>query len=82
MILIWPLSRGNQKGNSVERYHRFLNKTQTISGENRRTREVFHQNMKTSQYTYNNALIDDTYISRCVVTVGKEFRFILDIELL
>ena len=42
----WPLSRGNQKGNSIERYHRFLNKTQTISGENRGTHEVFHQNME------------------------------------
>ena len=35
---------------SVERYHRFLNKTQTISGQERRTHEVFHQNIKTSQY--------------------------------
>lgn len=26
----WPLSRGNHKGNSVEKYHRCLNKTQTI----------------------------------------------------
>ena len=26
-IVFWPLSRGNHKGLSVERYHRFLNKT-------------------------------------------------------
>ena len=32
-LIFWPLSRGNHKGNSVERYHRFLNKTQTISGQ-------------------------------------------------
>ena len=26
-ITYWPLSRGNHKGNSVEKFHRFLNKT-------------------------------------------------------
>ena len=29
-FLFWPLARGNHKGNSVEKYHKFLNKTQTI----------------------------------------------------
>ena len=41
-LTFWPLSRGNHKGNSVERYHRFLNKTQTISGQDRGTHEVFN----------------------------------------
>ena len=50
----WPLARGNHKGNSVERYHRFLNKTQTIIGQDRNTNEVFHQNAKTSQYGCNS----------------------------
>ena len=67
---------------SVERYHRFLNKTQTISGQDRGTHEVFHQNIKTSQYALNSAPIDDTDILRCVDAVGREFRFLLDIELL
>ena len=31
-LTLWPLSRGNHKGDSVEHYHRFLNKTQTING--------------------------------------------------
>ena len=43
-LTFWPLSRGNHKGKSVERYHRFLNKTQIISGQDRETHEVFHQN--------------------------------------
>ena len=33
-ITCWPLSRGNHRM-SAERYHRFLNKTQTIVGEDR-----------------------------------------------
>ena len=81
-LTFWPLSRGNHKGNSVERYHRFLNKTQTISGQNRGTYEVFHQNIKTSQYAWNSVPIDDTYIPRCVAAVGRKFRYPLDIELL
>ena len=31
-IMFWPLSLGNHNGLSVERYHKFLNKTQTIVG--------------------------------------------------
>ena len=33
----WVLSRGNHKGNSVEHYHRFINKTQEIAGNNQGT---------------------------------------------
>ena len=81
-LTFWSISRGNHKGNSVERYHSFLNKTQTIRGQDRGMYEVFHQNIKTSQYAWNNAPIDDTDIPRCVAAVGREFRFALDIELL
>ena len=30
-LTFWPLARGNHKGNSVERYHGFLNKAHTIA---------------------------------------------------
>ena len=49
-LTFWPLSRGNHKGNLAEHYHRFLNKTQTIHGQDRGTNEVFHQNVRISQY--------------------------------
>ena len=81
-ITFWPLSRGSQKGNSVERYHKSLNKTQTISGQDRRTHGVFHQNIKTSQYAWNSVPIDNTDIPRCEAALDREFRFPLDIELL
>ena len=32
-INFWPLARGNHKDNSVKQYHRFLNKTQAIVGQ-------------------------------------------------
>ena len=33
----WPLSQGNHKGLSVDKYHQFINKTQTIVGQYRGT---------------------------------------------
>ena len=41
-IQYWILSRGNHKGNSCERYHIFLNKTQTIHGNDRGTQTSMH----------------------------------------
>ena len=66
----------------MEKYHRFLNKTQTISSQDRGTNDVFYQNTKTSQYSWNIAPIDDTDIPRCVAATGREFRFSLDVELI
>jgi hypothetical protein len=57
----------------VERYHRFLNKTQTIAGQDRGTHQVFTKNAKTSQYAWNSALIDGTDIIRSMAAVGREF---------
>ena len=80
-IKFWPLARGNHKGNSVERYHRFLNKTQAIVGQDRGTHDTFKQNIKTSQYAWNSAPIDDTDIPRCLPAVGRIFKFPMDVEL-
>ena len=77
----WPLSRGNHKGNSVEKYQRFLDKTQTIVGEDRGTHHSFIENSKTSQYAWNSAPIDDIDISRCFAAVGRHFKFPIDVDL-
>jgi len=44
-ITLWPLARHN-KGLSVECYHRSLNKTQIIRGNDRDTHECFFINIK------------------------------------
>ena len=80
-INFWCLSRGNHRGNSVERYHRFLNKIQAIAGTGRGTHSVNLQNAKTSQYAWNGAPIDNTDITRSKTAIGREFRFPLDVEL-
>ena len=45
-IIFWLLARGNHKGNSVERYHRFLNKTQTMCGTDRGTHDTLIKILK------------------------------------
>ena len=80
-IQYWILLRGNHKGNSCERYHIFLNKTQTIHGNARGTHNVFLQNAQTSQFAWNSAPMDNTDVVRSQAAVGREFRFPLDVEL-
>ena len=47
-INFWCLSHGNHKDNSVEPYHRYLNNTQTINGNDCGTNKVFIHNAKVS----------------------------------
>ena len=77
-ITYWPLARGNHHGLSVERYHRYLNKTQTIQGANVGTHDNFKRNVLVSAYGWNSAPIDGTNIVRSIPAVGREFRFPLD----
>ena len=81
-ITLWTLSRGNHKGNSAERYHQFLDKTQAIARNDRGTHKVFIRNAKTSQYAWSSAPIDGTDVPRRIAAIGREFRFPLDTELL
>ena len=79
-IIYWYLTRGNHKDVSIEKYHRFLNKTRAIAGQDRCMHDVFLHNAKTSQYDCNSAPIDGTDILGRVAAVGRELRFLLDTE--
>ena len=81
LFIFWPLSRRNYKGLSVERYHRFLNKTQIIIGHDCGTHQSFIENSKTSQYTWNSVPINGTGIPRCLAAVGHHFKFPMDVAL-
>ena len=80
-IHLRPQAQGNHKGILVEKCHRFLNKTQTIMGQDRGSRLYILQNPKTSQYAWNSTLIETTEISQSLVEVTREFRLPLDIEI-
>ena len=60
----WCLSRGDHRGNSVERYRRFLNKTQAINVNDQVTHNIYIQNAKISQYSWNSADIDNIDVFR------------------
>ena len=81
-ITFWNLSHINHKLNSVENCHRFLNKTQAISGQDRGSHGVYIQNAKTYQYTCNSDPIDDANVIHSIADFGVEFIFSLDTELL
>ena len=70
-IHLWPFARGNHKGLSVEKYHTFLNKTQTIVRQDRGTNLSILQNAKTSQYAWNSAPIENTDVSRSLTAVVR-----------
>ena len=80
-FIFWPLARGNHKGNSTDKYHRFLNKTQIIVGADLDTHHSFVENSKTSQYVWNSAPIDNTDIPRSLAVVGRHFEFPIDVKL-
>ena len=77
-ITFWNLSHINHKLNSVENCHRFLNKTQAISGQDLISHDLLIQNAKTSQYAWKKYPIDDTEVMRSVAAVGREFIFTID----
>ena len=80
-ITYWCILRGNHKGNSVETFHHFLNKAQTITGGDWGKHAGFIQDAKTSQYDWNSSLIDYTDTSRILTAIGKEFHFTLDVDI-
>ena len=75
-IIYWCLARGYHRGNLVECYHRYLNKTQAIAENNQGTNDVVIQNTKISQYAWNSSHIDNTDITRSIAAVGREIHFL------
>ena len=84
-IICWSifgfLEQENHKGLLVEQYHRYLNKNQTIAGQDCGTHLSILQNSKTSQYAWNSAPINNTDVPHSLAAVGREFRFQFDIEI-
>lgn len=80
-LMYWPVSRHNHKGVTVEKYHRYLNKCQTIVGQDSGTHMYILQNYKLTQYGWKSAPIDNTDVPRSLPATGREFGFVLDVDL-
>ena len=70
-IHLWTLARGDHKGLLVEKYHQFLNKTQTIVGQDIETHFSILKNTKKPQYAWNSTPIDNTNILQSLATVRR-----------
>ena len=71
----------NHKGLTVEYFNRYLNKLVTIVMEDRQSNDVFIPAGIAARYVWNIAPIDGTNILRSTVTIGRDLRFAIDINL-
>ena len=72
-IHFWLLAQGNHKGLLFERYHHYLNKTQTIAEKDRGTHLSILRNAKMSQYVWNITPINNTDVPCSLSAFGREF---------
>ena len=79
VIRFHPVAKRNHKAVGVERYHRFLNHSQKIATEQRRTSEIFVECGMTTAYAWNASCIDGTDIVRSIPAIGRELKYPLDI---
>ena len=75
------LAKRNHKGLTVERFHRFLNKSITVAAEDRCTNDIFIPTGIAAGYAWNSAPIDGPDILRSVPAIGRELHFPMDINL-
>jgi len=74
-ISFHPVAKRNHKAVGVERYHKFLNHSQTIATEQRGTPEIFVECGMTTAYAWNASYIDCTDIARSILAIGRELKF-------
>jgi len=75
------LVKRNHKGLTVKDLLSFLNKAVIIVMEDRQSNDVFIPAGIAARYVWNIAPIDGTNILRSTVTIGRELRFAIDINL-
>ena len=64
------VAKQNHKAVGVERFHKFLNKAQKISTEERGTSEPFVEIGMATAYAWNASPIDGTDIIRSIPAIG------------
>jgi hypothetical protein len=74
------VARENHKANTCEQFRRLLNKVQRINTSDTGTQFRWKQAVAFASYAWNAAPIDGTDLPRCVVAVGKDFPFPIDVN--
>ena len=79
-IKLHTLSKGNHKGQLVERFNKYLNKAVKIALNDRSDNKSWVEAALLSIYAWNSAPITNTDIVRSVVAFGRHFPFPIDIN--
>ena len=80
LIPVIAVSRGNHKAVRNERFHRYLNKVQTINTADSGSLHRWVQGIFFAIYAWNADAADGTDIPRCIPAFGREFPFPIDIR--
>ena len=73
-------AKGNHNATIVERFNKFLNSGMRVFNSERGSNRVFIKAVETLYYSWNSAPITGTDLSRSLLVVGQEFKFLIDIS--
>ena len=79
-MAIDPVSPQNHKAVRNERFHRYLNKVETINTADKSSFTQWLQGVMFAMYAWNASPVDGTNIPRSVAAIGKEIPFPIDIK--
>ncbi len=80
LIPVVAVSRENHKAVRNERFHRYLNKVETINTADTGSLHKWVQGVFFAIYAWNADAVDGTDIPRCIPAFGREFPFPIDIK--
>ena len=75
------IAKLNHKGLTVEHFHPFLNKSITISAEDRGTNDIFVPTGIAAGYAWNSVPINGTDILHSIPAIGREIHFPVGVNL-
>ena len=74
-------AKRNDQRFTVEHFYPFLNKSITIAAEERSTNDIFVPTSIAADYTYNSVSINGADVLCGIPAIGREFYFLIDINL-
>ena len=79
-IPVEAVSRENHKAVRNERFHRYLNKVETINTADKESFHQWLQGVLFALYAWNAGPIDGTDVPRSYAAIGREFPFPIDLS--
>ena len=80
-IRLHKAAKHNHKEFVVERFHRLLSHSITITSDEQQTPKYFVEATMLSAYAWNAIPVDETNIARSIPAIGRPLKFPMDIVL-